>query len=181
MCLATNSSLGVVKPFFASLDFEAIRPWVMPDDWCVTAYTATELSLLPASPKAWGSILKISSRYSTNPKSLRYLSEDFSPGYFDDWGGKGDFFCVQCFVPRYAPSSLVSPVFIPIWYLAKLCLVVLLFPPRAWQSCDLPPVEWLNVLLPLSLRMVARPWMTHLNAINAAAVVSPVIWRAPQT
>ena len=66
MCPATNSSLGVVKPFFASLDFEVTRPWVMPDDFCVTAYTAAELSLLPASPKVWGSsMLKISSPYWT--------------------------------------------------------------------------------------------------------------------
>ena len=37
--------------FFASLDFEVTRPWMMPDDCCVTAYTAAELPLLPASPK----------------------------------------------------------------------------------------------------------------------------------
>ena len=51
MCPATNSSLGVVKHLFASRDFEATRPWVMPDGMCVTAYTAAKLSLLPASPK----------------------------------------------------------------------------------------------------------------------------------
>ena len=32
---------------------------------------------------------------------LSYLPEDFSLGYFDDWGRKGDFYCVHCFVPRY--------------------------------------------------------------------------------
>ena len=55
----------MVKLFFASLDFEVTRPWVMPDVCCVTVYTAAELPLLLASPKVQRSILKISSRYST--------------------------------------------------------------------------------------------------------------------
>ena len=174
MCPATNSSFGMVKLFFASLDFEVTRPWVMPDDCCVTAYTAAELLL--ASPKARGSILKISSRYSTRllgtstfPVSI--LSQ-FSHAFFSSLGrsqsqgtwashvslynifpakvtgesnpegsyilaiflrisllvtltiGAGKAISiVSTFLFHGTPSSLVSPVFTPTEYLAKLWFV----------------------------------------------------------
>ena len=169
MCPATNSSLGVVKLFFASLDFEVTRPWVMPDDCCVTVYTPAELPLLLASPKVQRSILKISSRYSTRllgtstfPVSI--LSQ-FSHAFFSSLGRSQSTICYNIFPADLTgeansewsfisatflrifllvtltigvgkattivstalfhgtPSSLVSPVFTPIWYLAKLWLL----------------------------------------------------------
>ena len=167
MCPATNSSLGVVKLFFASLDFEVTRPWVMPDGCCVTAYTAAELLL--ASPNVQRSILKISSRYSTrllgtSTFPISILSQ-FSHAFFSSLGrsqstirysifpadltGEANFkglFISAIFLRisllvtltigagnattivstalfHGTPSSLVSPVFTPIWYLAKLWLV----------------------------------------------------------
>ena len=212
---------SVVKLFFTSLDFEVTRPWVMPDDCCVTVYTPAELPLLLASPKVQRSILKIPSRYSirllgTSTFPVSILSQ-FSHAFFSSLGRSQSTICYNIFPADLTgeansegsfisaifrrisllvtltigvgkattivstalfhgtPSSLVSPVFTPIWYLAKLWLlsaqwlvVVPLFPPRAWQGCDLLPVEWLNVILPLSLRMVALLRMAHFNAMCAA-------------
>ena len=67
----------MVKLFFASLDFEVTRPWVMTDDCCVTAYMAAELLL--ASPKARRSILKISSRYRQGFLELLLFQSAFFP------------------------------------------------------------------------------------------------------
>ena len=62
----------------------------MPDDWCVTAYTAAELPLLLASPKAGKTVLKISSRHSrrllgTSTSPVSILSQ-FSHVFFSSLG-----------------------------------------------------------------------------------------------
>ena len=52
MCAETSSSLAIVSPCFARCDFAASTPWLMPEAWWTTAYTAAAVPAPLVSPKA---------------------------------------------------------------------------------------------------------------------------------